>query len=227
MSRPPDSRSSVSAILATIGGCRYGRPSTRVATVIRDVLAAIQDSIVHVSYVGSSPHGWSAVETKPKPSSSASRASATGSAPGAAEAGTLSPNSTFVIVITFRDVDGESGNEHMGERADAGRVQERPDAHGAAEQPAHSQHGGLDQGAHPADGPAPAGQAGHQPVARARAEPGADVQPGRDAVGEDPGGQEGRPDGQRPWLGQHWQHRIDHQPDHDHVADRADTGALP
>src|SRR5579859_5671016 len=208
MSRPPDSRSRVSAILATIGGCRYGRPSTRVATLIRDVLAAIQDSIVHVSYVGSSPHGWSAVETKPKPSSSARRASATGSAPGAAEAGTLSPNSTFVIVITFRAVDGESGNEHVGQRADADRVEQRPYAHGAAEQPAHGQHGDLNQGAHPADRPAPAGQAGHQPVTRAGTEPGADVKAGRDAVGEDPGGQEDRPDGQHPRLGQQRQQRV-------------------
>jgi len=40
ISLPPESRSSVSAILAIIGGWRYGVPRTRVAMRIRDVAAA-------------------------------------------------------------------------------------------------------------------------------------------------------------------------------------------
>ena len=49
ISLPPERRSKVSAILASTAGFRYGRPSTRVATPIRVVEAAIQASIVHVS----------------------------------------------------------------------------------------------------------------------------------------------------------------------------------
>ena len=40
-----------------MAGGRYGTPSTRVATRIREVLAATQDSIVQVSLVGEEPRG--------------------------------------------------------------------------------------------------------------------------------------------------------------------------
>ncbi len=58
---------------------------------IRLVAAAIQVSIVHVSYVGSVPQGWSDAETKSNPAASAARAAATGSA--------------AVDVDTFRPID--------------------------------------------------------------------------------------------------------------------------
>ncbi len=108
ISRPPESRSSVSAIFATMAGGRYGTPSTRVATRIRVVAAATQDSSVQVSYVGRVPHGWSEGATKSKPSSSARRASATGSLPGAAEVERLRPNSSVLMWVPFREPRGPS-----------------------------------------------------------------------------------------------------------------------
>jgi hypothetical protein len=78
--------------LATIAGDRYGTPNTRVATLILEVAAATQVSIVHTSYDGSLPQGWSEAETKSNPSSSAARASPAGAAPGAAEVEMFNPN---------------------------------------------------------------------------------------------------------------------------------------
>jgi hypothetical protein len=92
-SRPPESRSSDSAILASTGGGRSGVASTRVATRIREVAAAIQVSSVQASNDGLLPCGWSLVPTKSKPSSSAARAAPTGSVPGAAAGEMPSPNS--------------------------------------------------------------------------------------------------------------------------------------
>src|SRR5262249_55567491 len=82
---PPDSRSSVSAILATIAGGRYGTPRTRLPMAIRVVAAATCVSSVHVSYVGLVPDGWSDEVRKSKPSASAWRASAAGARPGTAD----------------------------------------------------------------------------------------------------------------------------------------------
>ncbi len=49
MTRPPDSRSREVASLATMAGRRNGTASTRLATLIREVRAAIQVSMVVVS----------------------------------------------------------------------------------------------------------------------------------------------------------------------------------
>jgi hypothetical protein len=67
-----------------------------VATPIRVVVAAIQESSVQVSYVGVRPWRWSVIKTKSNPSSSADLASRTGSAPAAADVETFSPNTTFI-----------------------------------------------------------------------------------------------------------------------------------
>ena len=53
--RPPERRSKLSAIFATTAGFRYGTPRTRVATRIREVLAAIHASVVQASYLGVGP----------------------------------------------------------------------------------------------------------------------------------------------------------------------------
>jgi len=55
ISRPPESRSRVSAIFAITTGFRYGSPSTLDPTEMRDVEAAIHVRSVHVSYDGRSP----------------------------------------------------------------------------------------------------------------------------------------------------------------------------
>ena len=49
ISRPPERASSVAAIFARSAGGRKGTPSTRLAMPMREVDAAIQVSIVHVS----------------------------------------------------------------------------------------------------------------------------------------------------------------------------------
>jgi hypothetical protein len=123
-------------------------------------------------------------------------------------------------------VDAQSGDQEVGERADADRVADGADADRAAEQPAHAEHGELDQRAHPAGRPASAGQAGHQPVPGARTEPGAEVQAGRDRVGRDAPGQHRRALRERGRVRQPGQRGVEHQADDDHVADRAETGAL-
>ena len=93
-----------------------------------------------------------------------------------------------------RGLTREPRQERLRERADRQRVGDGADADGAAEQPAGGEHGQLDPGADQPDRPAgPRGQAGHQPVARAGAEPGADVGRGGDAVEHDPADQQGHP----------------------------------
>src|SRR5215470_8499029 len=109
MSRPPDSRSSVSAIFATMAGERYGTPSTRVAIPIREVRAAIHVNIVHVSYVADVPHGWSDVDTKSYPSSSARNASRTGSRPTATAGGTSRPKIKSDMAALLRFVGFDRG----------------------------------------------------------------------------------------------------------------------
>jgi hypothetical protein len=125
------------------------------------------------------------------------------------------------------DRHGQPGDEEAGERADADRIQHGAHADGAAEQPPEGQHRDLDRGARQPDRVAPPCQPGHQPVARARPEPGADVQPGGDAVDHDPRDQEGHPEREVAGLGQHRERGVDGQADHDHVADGAHAGALP
>src|SRR5918999_626278 len=90
VSLPPDSRSSVSAILASTAGCRYGRPRTSVPRRMRSVAPAIHVSMVQVSYVGRVPARWSVTVTMSKPSDSACMASEAGSR--SVDALMLSPN---------------------------------------------------------------------------------------------------------------------------------------
>jgi hypothetical protein len=60
-------------------GRRNGRPRTFEATWILVVRAAIHVISVHVSNEGFAPWGWSQIETRSNPSSSARRACTTGS----------------------------------------------------------------------------------------------------------------------------------------------------
>ena len=70
----------------------------------------------------------------------------------------------------------------MDERADAHRVGERAHADCPAKDEADGENGQFDRGAHDTDRIAAPGQAGHQAVARAGTEPGADIQAGRGRV---------------------------------------------
>ena len=67
--------------------------STRVATPIREVVAAIQVRSVHGSSDGLLPCRWSLVPTKSNPNSSAALAAPIGSPPGTAAGEMPSPNS--------------------------------------------------------------------------------------------------------------------------------------
>jgi hypothetical protein len=92
-----------------------------------------------------------------------------------------------------RSRDRQTRDEVVHERADGHGEQQGADADGPAEQPADGQHRQLDRGAHDADRVTARGQAGHQPVPRARPEAGTDVQAGGDAVDHDARRQQGRP----------------------------------
>ena len=72
----------------------------------------------------------------------------------------------------------------------------------------------------------PGHKAGHESVARARTEAGADVAAGGNAVQHDPRGQHRRPKEQTTGRGEHSQGGIDNQPHYDDVAEGAETGTL-
>src|SRR5947209_6904016 len=82
-------------------------------------------------------------------------------------------------------LDRERRDRLVRDRADRKRVGDRADADGAAEQEARDQHARLDRRAHDAHRMPASGDARAEPVARPRAEPGADVEAGRDAVARD------------------------------------------
>src|SRR5687768_6943888 len=119
--RPPESRSKVSAIFASTAGWRYGVARTRDARWIRDVAAAIHESIVQVSLFGELPCRWSFDETKSKPSSSARFAAATGSAPFAAVVGTFNPNLKLAISHSLRSPGHSLNDEPHSKRRKDGR----------------------------------------------------------------------------------------------------------
>jgi hypothetical protein len=120
----------------------------------------------------------------------------------------------------------EQGHEDVRQRADGGRVEQGADADRAAEQPADQQDDGLDPGAHDAQRVTAGREAGHQPVARAGSETRADVHAGGHAVQHDRGHHHGGTDRERVWRRDHGQDRVDDRPDHHHVAQRAEAGAL-
>src|SRR5689334_1284535 len=72
---------------------------------MREVAAATQLSIVHVSKVGLEPDGWSLADTKSKPRSSARRAQAAGSAPAAAEVETSIPKRRAATEVGHQTLD--------------------------------------------------------------------------------------------------------------------------
>src|SRR6516164_2569580 len=114
----------------------------------------------------------------------------------------------------------------MGDRPDAQGVYDGPEPDGAPEQPAADQHGHLDGRAHDPDRMPAGGQAGHQPVARAGPQPGADVRAGGDPVQQyarDHHHHAGRVALHRRHGGEH---DVDHQADHDHVVERSEARSL-
>jgi hypothetical protein len=113
------------------------------------------------------------------------------------------------------------------DRPDRQRVDDRSGAHRAAERRARREDRQLDRRADEAHRPAGARhEARHEPVARAGAAPGADVGGAGDAVEPDAGGQHRDRDGQRPRIRHARERRVHRQADDDHVADRAEAGAL-
>jgi len=133
---------------------------------------------------------------------------------------------SFLVVVWLRSR-GQPGQQELGQRADGQRVGHGAGAEGAAQDDPDPQHRDLDQRADQAQRVAARGQAGHQPVARARAQPGADVAGGGHRVQPDAGRQRGYPPGQRARRGQHVQRPVDDQADDDRVADRAQARPLP
>jgi hypothetical protein len=122
---------------------------------------------------------------------------------------------------------GEQGQGELDERTDGEREGDGADPGRAAEREAGGQRAGLDRGADDADGVAAAGQPGHQPVARAGAEAGADVEPGAGRGADDAGSEEGDPDAELTGGGQQPQDRVGRKPDTQDVADGAEAGPLP
>jgi hypothetical protein len=83
--RPPDRMSRLATAPASTAGGRSGRFATFGNTLIRDVVAAIAVSSVHVSR-NAGWYGWSCTLTQSRPTSSARRASCT-TCPAASAAG--------------------------------------------------------------------------------------------------------------------------------------------
>jgi hypothetical protein len=133
--------------------------------------------------------------------------------------------SSFLILAGMPH--GQPGQQDLGERADGQRVGHGAGPEAPAQDDAGRQRGELDQRADQAQRVPASGQAGHQPVARSRPQPGADVAGRGQRVQPDPGGQPGHPPGQCPGRGQHVQRAVDDQADHDRVADRAQARPLP
>ena len=125
-----------------------------------------------------------------------------------------------------RGDDRQPRHEEVRERADPERVGDRPDADGAAEQPAGHEHGDLDARADDPNRMAARGQAGHQAVARPGAEPGADVCAGGDAVEDHATGHQTDLERQPVGGRERHEHQVDHRPDHEDVGDRPEARTL-
>jgi hypothetical protein len=121
---------------------------------------------------------------------------------------------------------GQPGQQDLGERADGQRVGHGAGPEAPAQDNAGRQRRELDQRADQPQRVAASGQAGHQPVARAGPQSGADVAGGGQRVQPDPGGQPRHPPGQRPGHGQHVQGSVGDQADDNNVADRAQARPL-
>ena len=96
------------------------------------------------------------------------------------------------------------------------------------EQPTHHHDADLDRGPHqPHRPPGPSYQPGHQPVPRAGAELGADVERAGQPVEHHPADQQPGARGRLVGRGEHPEHGVGDHPDHHHVGDRAEPGQLP
>ena len=147
--------------------------------------------------------------------------------PSASRAGPVEAVPCAARVGGRHGADREQGQQSLHEGPDRHRVQQGSDAEHAAEQTAKHDHAGLERGPHHPDRPpGPPVQAGHQAVARARAEPRADVHGGRDRVARDPGRHQRDPAGQRVRLMQQGQAQVGRQADHERVRDRAESRHL-
>ena len=114
------------------------------------------------------------------------------------------------------------------DRADEQREGERAEADLAAEHGADEQHRDLDAGAHGPDRPAGAGvQPGHQPVARAGTQAGADVETGGDAHEQQAAREDESLEHRLVLLRHDEQEQLCERPDEQHVGHGAETGLLP
>jgi len=73
---------------------------------------------------------------------------------------------------------------------------------------------------------APSGEPGHQPVSRAWPQAGTDVEARRHRVQDDRDDEEPEPQRHRARLGQKHERAVERETDQEHVAHRAETGAL-
>jgi hypothetical protein len=113
------------------------------------------------------------------------------------------------------------------ERTDGDGEQQRADADRPTEQPTDREHDHLDSGANDPDRMAARGEAGHEPVARARSEAGTDVETRGDPIEHDAAREEGRPRTHLVGRRQDGERGVRGESDHDHIGDRAVAGALP
>ncbi|GAA3612645.1 hypothetical protein GCM10022199_15650 [Marihabitans asiaticum] len=126
------------------------------------------------------------------------------------------------------DVDGHQGQEELDRRPDEEGIEDGPQAHDSAEEPAGGEHRQLQARAHQPDAQAGAlRETGHQAVPRPRTELAADVDRPRRAVDDDPSEEQHPPPEQGLRGGEQRQGGIGGQPDDDRVRHRADPRPLP
>ena len=124
-------------------------------------------------------------------------------------------------------IDQEDRQQGLGDRADREGEGDGAEAETAAEQQADRDDGDLQRGAHQPDREAGTpGQPGHQPVARAAAELGTDVERSGEAAQHDAADHQREPQGQRVGPVEQREGRVAGEADHQRVGDGADAGHL-
>ena len=126
----------------------------------------------------------------------------------------------------FPERDAQTRDRDVRDRPDSQRVHHRPDPDRPAEQPAGDQDRELDRGSHDTDRMTARGEAGHQPVARAGSEAGADVGAGGDPVQDDAAEHHHDLGGEAVDRGHDREHHVDHETDQHHVTERAEPRLL-
>src|SRR5690606_21931937 len=127
--------------------------------------------------------------------------------------------------FAFRSAGPEGGSsvekrqEDLDQWTDEHRESDRADTEGASEEPAQHQDRDLDGGTGQPDRGSEFGDAGHEAVARPRAQPGADVEARSESDGQDARGQNRHSPSEWFGLGKNARADVDGEPDDDGVED--------